>query len=125
MNFRNKIQTRVAILILMALPSLSMAMSTGAENILGKQFCSANDLPNSGWGFTKDGEAYYFAPNVGMPDPNSYYKVTFLRNPQMFQINHYRKGTNALIQTVGIFAYHHRTQSIASGQDVLSVEVCR
>lgn len=114
----------VAGALIMMSPAISMA-STGAENILGKRFCNVDGAPNSGWAFAEDGTAYNFAPNLGFPDPNIYFKVEFLRHPDRFLLNKYQAGTNALLQRVADFTYDDETQSITAGQYVLSVGACQ
>ena len=113
------------ILILVLLPMFAQASQASyLQNILGQQFCSMGDLKDSGWGFSEDGHAYYFAPNIGMPDPSYFMKVEAGARPKEFVINAYETGTGKFIQKRADLHYRPMTGSITFGFDEYNPKAC-
>ena len=93
------------------------------ERVLGRRFCYTEKL-NTGWGFTKEGEAYFFAPNIGMPNPDVYYRVKFLRSTDQFEIDEYSRYKALPTRTLGRFFYDSKNDLLNSGNGILSPLAC-
>lgn len=98
----------------LSLASTASLANTIEESVLGKNFCYSNSS-NTGIGFSKNGEVFYFAPNIGAPDPNIVFKVEYLRPEDQFLIVKYDKRNPSLGQTIGRAFYD-------KGQDLLSID---
>jgi hypothetical protein len=90
--------------------------------IQGHQFCNI-DGSNSGWGFTKDGQAHYFAPKLGMPNPNEYYEVEYLRPRNQFVVVPHAIN-DTVIGPALFFFYNTADDTLLVGDQVLSVSAC-
>jgi len=86
------------------------------KNVLGRMFCEIGAF-NTGWSFSKSGEASYFAPNVGAPSPFEYFLVQHLRSPDQFRITrNYRQDRNVPSTDVVVrFWYLASSDELVSG----------
>lgn len=109
--------------------SLSMASTRASadsidKNVLGRNFCYINSN-NIGIGFTKNNEAFFFAPNIGMPDPNVVFKVEYLRPKNQFFIVKYDKRNLSFEQTVGRAFYDESQDLLTIDGKQLSPSACK
>lgn len=114
---------------LLAVAAIGLSKSAHAKSliedkVLGRHFCIPGKL-NTGWGFTNDGGAFYFAPNAGMPNPDVYFKVEYLRSDDQFQIAEYSRSKPSLpVRYVGHFFYDKISDAIGNGESNFSASAC-
>jgi hypothetical protein len=92
--------------------------------LLGRNFCLTEGPANTGWGFSPQGFANYFAPNIGAPNPWVATGAQFL-DESRFVLSSFDKRTGQHLSTSAILYYDRASDSILMGTARFHPSACR
>lgn len=98
--------------------------------MFGHTYCLVGSNGGTGFTITKDGLVNYFEPNLGKPNPHTYLAVDPGPPAQLddreldFSIEEFRTSDRDHIQSIGLFAFHKRSQMILGENGNFSKDAC-
>ena len=100
------------------------------NNMYSKAFCEVGSDGHSGISITEAGYVGFFAPNLGAPNPYTYFAVisdSFASNHNKtakFKIKEFYKADHKLVNVVAEYIYNVSEQKISSGEFVFTAAAC-